>query len=111
MCIRDSLETAAADALVDAVIKRSAARATVLITHRLLGLERADEIVVLDHGAVAERGTHVQLLAAAGRYAAWWWEERATDVSADDRTLVPRPGGVVGPPISTSKRGGTARHG
>ena len=107
----EHLETAAADALVDTVIKRAAARATVLITHRLLGLERADEIVVLDNGAVEERGTHAQLLAAAGRYAAWWWEERATDVRADDRTVVPRPGGVAGRAISTSKRGGTTRHG
>ena len=45
-----------------------------------------DEIIVLDGGRVMERGTHADLLAAGGRYAALWWEERMSDVP------VPTPG-------------------
>jgi len=41
----------------------------VLITHDPAGLEQGDEIVVLDHGKVAERGTHQQLMTADGSYA------------------------------------------
>ena len=44
-------------------------RGTLLITHRLTGLETMDEIVVLDAGRVVERGTHAELLTGGGRYA------------------------------------------
>jgi len=48
-----------------------------LITHRLTGLERVDEIVVLESGRVVERGTHGELLALGGRFASSWHRERA----------------------------------
>jgi ATP-binding cassette subfamily B protein len=47
-------------------------RTTIVIAHRLQTARTADRIIVLDHGAVAESGTHEQLLAAEGRYAAMW---------------------------------------
>jgi ATP-binding cassette subfamily B protein len=47
-------------------------RSTVLIAHRLQTARTADRIVVLDSGRVAETGTHTELLAAGGRYAAMW---------------------------------------
>jgi ABC-type multidrug transport system fused ATPase/permease subunit len=43
-------------------------RATLLITHEMQGLDQVDEIIVLDHGQVAQRGTHEQLLRADGPY-------------------------------------------
>jgi len=46
-----------------------AGRTTLLITHRLIGLERMDEIIVLEEGVIKERGTAKQLLARCGRYA------------------------------------------
>ncbi|HET6704209.1 ABC transporter ATP-binding protein [Amycolatopsis sp.] len=50
-------------------------RSTLLvIAHRLPTVVAADQIVVLGDGAVAERGTHAELLAAGGRYAAFWAE-------------------------------------
>jgi ATP-binding cassette, subfamily B, multidrug efflux pump len=43
-------------------------RTTILIAHRISTVEKADQIVVLKDGAIVERGTHAQLLAANGHY-------------------------------------------
>jgi ATP-binding cassette subfamily B protein len=45
---------------------------TVVIAHRLSTVAHADEIVVLDRGAIVERGTHDDLVTAGGAYAALW---------------------------------------
>ncbi len=84
----EHLEPAAADALTADLLDVTQGRAALLITHRLAGLDRVDEIVVLERGAVVERGTHAALLEAGGRYAALWWEERMSDRPADP---APRP--------------------
>lgn len=47
-------------------------RTTLVVAHRLTQAEQADRIVVLEHGRVAESGTHDALLAAGGRYAHLW---------------------------------------
>ena len=47
-------------------------RTTILITHRLVGLEMADEILVLHEGAIKERGMHSDLLQAEGLYWHLW---------------------------------------
>ena len=45
-------------------------RTTIVIAHRLSTVEQADQIVVMHKGAIVEQGTHAQLLAQGGRYAA-----------------------------------------
>jgi ATP-binding cassette, subfamily B, bacterial len=50
----------------------TAGRTTILITHRFTTAMLADHIHVLDDGRLLESGSHAQLLACGGRYAAWW---------------------------------------
>jgi len=55
-------------AVMSDVLTATQGRATLLITHYLDYLDQVDEIVVLDHGKVAERGTHAELLNSRGLY-------------------------------------------
>ncbi|HLZ64798.1 MAG TPA: ABC transporter ATP-binding protein/permease [Aliidongia sp.] len=54
----------------------SAERTTVVIAHRLSTVVEADEILVLDHGRILERGRHGELLRQHGAYAAMWARQR-----------------------------------
>ncbi|MFJ4366920.1 ABC transporter ATP-binding protein [Streptomyces chartreusis] len=65
-----ALDTRTEHAVQDAIDALSANRTTVTIAHRLSTIRGADQIVVLDGGQVAERGTHEELLERDGRYAA-----------------------------------------
>jgi len=62
------LDPEARAALTADLLTLTTGRATLLITHELEGLDQVDEIIVLDHGKVVQRGPHEQLIRAAGPY-------------------------------------------
>jgi subfamily B ATP-binding cassette protein MsbA len=63
-----SLDTESERLVQDAINKGMEARTTIVIAHRLSTIRHADEIIVLQHGRIAERGDHQELLAHRGIY-------------------------------------------
>lgn len=54
-------------------------RTTIAVAHRLSTVMMADELIVLDNGKIVERGTHSELLALGGKYAAMWAAQTDAD--------------------------------
>jgi len=55
-------------------------RTTLIIAHRLSTIVHADQILVMEHGQIVERGTHQDLLAANGRYSEMWQMQERADL-------------------------------
>jgi len=72
----------------DALEKVSRNRTSLVIAHRLSTIVGADEIIVLDQGRIAERGTHSQLLAANGLYASMWNRQREAQEAREKLALI-----------------------
>jgi ATP-binding cassette subfamily B protein len=81
--------------LIQAELKQIARnRTTLTIAHRLSTIADADEILVLDHGRIVERGSHAALLSANGMYARMWrlqQEEQRESVTRSDDLGVNQP--------------------
>jgi ABC-type transport system involved in Fe-S cluster assembly fused permease/ATPase subunit len=78
-----ALDSRTEQALQEALRRVSAGRTTLVIAHRLSTVVDADEIIVLDHGRVVERGSHRTLAAQGGLYAQMWRRQQtAREVSA-----------------------------
>jgi ABC-type transport system involved in Fe-S cluster assembly fused permease/ATPase subunit len=55
-------------------------RTTLIIAHRLSTIVHADQILVMDHGEIVERGTHAELIEAAGAYSQMWQMQKRQSV-------------------------------
>ena len=66
-------------------------RTTLVIAHRLSTIADAAQILVLDHGRIVERGTHVSLLAADGVYAQMWQRQQARADEGDQNDVDASP--------------------
>jgi ATP-binding cassette subfamily C protein CydC len=58
--------------VLDTLFEIMKSRTSILITHRLVGLEKVDEIFVMDHGKIVERGVHEELIVGQGVYQRLW---------------------------------------
>ncbi|MFE9020201.1 thiol reductant ABC exporter subunit CydD [Streptomyces sp. NPDC007808] len=76
----EHLDLPTADALTADLLAATEGRTTLLITHRLAGLEAVDEVVVLDEGRVVQRGPFTELVAADGPLRAMVRREEAADL-------------------------------
>jgi ATP-binding cassette, subfamily B, heavy metal transporter len=72
----------------DALDRVSKNRTTLVIAHRLSTIVGADEILVLDHGVIVERGRHQQLLAKGGLYASMWDRQREAEAAREKLALI-----------------------
>jgi ATP-binding cassette subfamily B protein/subfamily B ATP-binding cassette protein MsbA len=64
-----SLDNETEAAILDTLDELSSGRTTIVIAHRLSTIRRADQIIVVENGAIEQRGSHSELLAAGGLYA------------------------------------------
>jgi ABC-type transport system involved in Fe-S cluster assembly fused permease/ATPase subunit len=67
-----ALDTQAEKAIQSAFDEAAQNRTTLIIAHRLSTIVHAEQILVMDDGRIVERGTHLDLLAKNGAYAAMW---------------------------------------
>ncbi|MHB1109634.1 MAG: ABCB family ABC transporter ATP-binding protein/permease [Devosia sp.] len=91
-----ALDTKTEQDIQSALDAVSADRTTLVIAHRLSTVVKADEIIVLRDGQIAERGTHYRLLAKQGLYAQMWNRQReATEAEERMRKTAEDPEGFV----------------
>ena len=108
--------TSALDSEVEAAIQDTLygvmqGKTVIAIAHRLSTIARMDRIVVLDDGAIAEEGTHAELLARDGLYARFWSRQSGGFIDCDPggrgrriarrptmTQTIPIPAGAADPP-------------
>ncbi|MBK9316928.1 MAG: ABC transporter ATP-binding protein [Acidobacteria bacterium] len=79
-----SLDSESEALIQDALWTLMADRTAIVIAHRLSTVKRMDQLVVLDHGRIVEKGTHDKLLARRGIYASLWAHQSGGFLASDE---------------------------
>ena len=74
-----ALDSETEEGILTSLKEVSAAYTTITIAHRLSTIINSDEILVLENGHLAERGTHPELIAINGKYATMWKRQRQAE--------------------------------
>jgi ATP-binding cassette, subfamily B, multidrug efflux pump len=86
-------------AILDAIERQAARRTVLLVTHRIAAASRCNCIIVLDEGRIVEQGTHDELIAAGGIYAAFAEEQQMAseleELDVPPVEAIPAPQGAV----------------
>ena len=75
----EGLDPGAVDAVLESVLAAAGERGVLMVTHRIAGLWRFDEVVVMDAGRVVQRGEHARLAAVPGWYREAWLGRRLAE--------------------------------
>ena len=86
-----SLDSNAEQAIIGSLRELAEHRTSLVIAHRLSTIVDADEIVVLDHGRIVERGTHRELLRVGGLYAQLWTLQQREAEEREKQTVESAP--------------------
>jgi ATP-binding cassette, subfamily B, bacterial len=90
-----SLDSESEALIQDALWTLMEGRTAIVIAHRLSTVRRMDRLVVLEHGAIVEHGSHDELLAQGGIYAALWARQSGGFLGSDDADGVPGPDQMI----------------
>jgi ATP-binding cassette subfamily B protein len=92
-----SVDTRTEQHIQEAMLRLMAGRTSFVIAHRLSTIRDADQILVIDHGELIERGTHEQLLAQQGFYARLYASQFQAGAPGDGEQPVPAGAAIYAP--------------
>ncbi|MGK0361055.1 MAG: ATP-binding cassette subfamily B multidrug efflux pump [Bradymonadia bacterium] len=81
--VMSAVDHATEHALIKSLYRRTAGRTTLVVSHRISVLAKADRIIVLDEGRLVAEGQHVDLAAGDGPYARAWALQKVVDAAGD----------------------------
>lgn len=86
--VMSAVDHATEHQLIESIYRRGVGRTTIVVSHRISVLARADRVIVLDDGRLIDEGVHAELAARSGPYAEAWALQKAVDAAKADEGLI-----------------------